>query len=139
MDNGAALFFLILFIISMLIMLYGMRLKARRTERLADLYEKAMAQGLDPREINFQLDDSGGDPQGNLKAGIILLAGTFGLFLGIWAAAAFPGPARMLGFAFVPGMIGLAAIYIHFAVKPQSTAKPPLGGKQQEHPGNQPG
>lgn len=136
MDNGAALFFLILFVIAMGIMLYGMRLKARRTERLADLYEKAMAQGLDPREINFQLDDREGDPQGNLKAGIILLAGTLGLFLGIWAASAFPGPARMLGFAFVPGMIGIAAIYIHFSIRPDRKRIEPSQGKQQEQSGN---
>ncbi|MCB1219261.1 MAG: hypothetical protein H7A35_05555 [Planctomycetales bacterium] len=136
MDNGAAMLFLIIFVISMAIMIYGMRLKARRTERLADLYEKAMAQGLDPREINFQLDDREGDPQGNLKAGIILLASTLGLFLGIAAAAAFPGPARMLGFAFVPGMIGLGAIYIHFAIKPRPAAKLPPAGEQQEQSGN---
>jgi hypothetical protein len=133
MDNGAALFFLILFGISMLILIYGMRLKARRTERLAGLYEKAMAQGIDPREINFQLDDREGDPQGNLKAGIILIAGTVGLLLGILAAAAFQGPARMLGFAFVPGMIGFAAIYIHRAVRPVSPANPRNDEKHPEH------
>ena len=133
MDNGAAMLFLIIFVISMAIMIYGMRLKARRTERLADLYEKAMAQGLDPREINFQLDDREGDPQGNLKAGIILLAGTLGLFLGILAAAAFQGPARMLGFAFVPGMIGLGAIYIHNAVHPAEKTDQPSAEKQLEH------
>ena len=125
MDNGAAFFFLILFGIAMWIMIYGMRLKARRTERLANLYEKAMEQGLDPREINFQLDDREGDPQGNLKAGIILLCGTLGLFFGIWAAEAFQGPARMLGFAFVPGMIGIGAIFIHFSVRPGKPKPPP--------------
>jgi len=133
MDNGAALFFLILFVISMLIMIYGMRLKARRTERLADLYEKAMAQGLDPREINFQLDDREGDPQGNLKAGIILLAGTLGLILGILAASVFKGPARMLGFAFVPGMIGIASIYIHRALRPVQRTDFLPSKKQPEH------
>lgn len=133
MDNGAALFFIILFGISMLILIYGMRLKARRTERLAGLYEKAMAQGLDPREINFQLDDREGDPQGNLKAGIILIAGTIGLFLGILAAAAFQGPARMLGFAFVPGMIGIATIYIHYAVRPLPRNRSLPDREQQEH------
>ena len=137
MDNGAAVFFLILFGIAMWIMVYGMRLKARRTERLADLYEKAMAQGLDPREINFQLDDREGDPQGNLKAGIILLAGTLGLFLGIWAAEAFSGPGRMLGFAFVPGMIGLAALYIHFSVGPARRKAPPAEPSRPQQAGNQ--
>ena len=111
------------------------RVRGRHLQAL-DLYEKAMAQGLDPREINFQLDDREGDPQGNLKAGIILLASTLGLFLGIAAAAAFPGPARMLGFAFVPGMIGLGAIYIHFAIKPRPAAKLPPAGEQQEQSGN---
>jgi hypothetical protein len=99
------------------VLVYGMNLKARMTQRLADLYQKALEQGVDPRAIQFQLDERElGDPQGNLKAGIILLAVALALILGIFAADNLPGPYRALGFALVPAAIGLACLFIHFAV-----------------------
>lgn len=99
------------------VLVYGMRLKSRQTERLASLYEKALAQGVDPRAIQFQLDERElGDPQGNLKAGIILLSVAVAMILGIWAADRLPGPYRALGFALVPAAVGLACLFIHYAV-----------------------
>lgn len=103
------------------VLIYGMRLKAQQTERLASLYEKALSQGIDPRSIQFQLDERElGDPQGNLKAGIILLAIAVALVLGLWAAEQLAGPYRALGFALVPAAIGLACLFIHYSVpRPQ--------------------
>ena len=100
------------------VLIYGMRLKARMTERLAELYDKALDKGLDPRSIQFQLEERElGDPQGNLKAGIILLSTAFGIVLGIWAADKLPpGPYRAMLFAAVPAAIGLACLFIHYAV-----------------------
>jgi hypothetical protein len=99
------------------VLFYGMRLRADRTERLAQLYEKAIAQGIDPEKISFQLDEEvEGDPAGNLKAGIILLATALAIVLAIWAADRLMGPYRALGFALVPAAIGLACIYIHYSV-----------------------
>ena len=108
--------FLLFIGIGVFILIYGMRIKARRDERLAGLYEKALEQGLDPRAIKFDLDErEQGDPAGNLKAGIILLAVALALVLGIWAADSLQGAYRLLGFALVPCAIGLAVLFIHFA------------------------
>ena len=99
------------------VLFYGMRLKAERTERLAQLYEKAIAQGIDPAKISFELDEEQqGDPAGNLKAGIILLATALSIVLAIWAADRLSGAYRALGFALIPALIGLACIYIHYSV-----------------------
>lgn len=99
------------------VLVYGMNLKARQTQRLAELYQRALEQGVDPRAIQFQLDERElGDPQGNLKAGIILLSVALALVLGILAADKLPGPYRALGFAFVPAAIGCACLFIHYAV-----------------------
>ena len=112
--------------ISAFILVYGMQLKARRNKRLADLYEKALEQGVDPREIKLELDErEQGDPLGNLKAGIILLAVALALVLGIWAADALRGAYRMLGFALVPAAIGLAALFIHFSLPRSGPPQPP--------------
>ena len=121
MNGGGGGFLLLLLLLlggtGVFVLTYGMRLRARRNERLADLYDKAIQHGLDPREIQFNLDEQEqGDPQGNLKAGIILLAGSLGMTGGIWAAAALPGAFRMIGFALVPALIGCAALFIHFSV-----------------------
>jgi hypothetical protein len=115
--GGLLLLLLLLAGTGVFVLTYGMRLRARRNERLADLYDKAIQHGLDPREIQFNLDEQEqGDPQGNLKAGIILLASALGVVGGIWAAAALPGPFRLVGFALVPGLIGAAALFIHYSV-----------------------
>jgi hypothetical protein len=118
--------------VGMFVLFYGMRLKAARVERIAALYEKAIDQGLDPREISFQLDESElGDPYGNLKAGIILLATALAIVLAIWAVDRLHGPYKSLGFGLIPAAIGLACIYIHFAI-PRT---PPAGGNP--HPPRQ--
>jgi len=107
------------------VLVYGMRLKARMTERLADLYNKAIEKGLDPRAIQFQFEEQElGDPQGNLKAAIILLATAFGIVLGIWGADKLFGAYRALLFAIVPAAIGLALLFIHYAVP---RPRPPAG------------
>lgn len=119
MGNGFGGLVLLLLLVGsgVFVLAYGMRLRARRNERLADLYQKAIETGLDPREIQFSLDEQEqGDPQGNLKAGIILLATALGMVGGIWAAAALPGPFKLSGFALVPALIGCAALFIHFSV-----------------------
>lgn len=119
MGNGMGGLALLLMLIGtgVFVLAYGMRLRARRNERLADLYQKAIENGLDPREIQFSLDEQEqGDPQGNLKAGIILLATALGMTGGIWAAATLPGPYKLVGFALVPGLIGAATLFIHFSV-----------------------
>jgi pilus assembly protein TadC len=104
------------------VLVYGMWLKARRTERLARLYEQAMDKGLDPRSVRFELDDAeDGDPQGNFKAGIFLLAIALALVAGLWAIEHLPGPWRLSGFALVPAMAGLAALLIHF-IAPRNPA-----------------
>lgn len=109
--------FLLLFGAGLFVLVYGMRIKARRNERLVGLYEKALEKGIDPRTIKFELEERElGDPQGNLKAGIILLATAVAIILGIWAADRLFGPYRMLGFALVPAAIGLACLFIHFSV-----------------------
>jgi hypothetical protein len=119
MTNGGGGLLLLLLLIGTgaFVLAYGMRLRARRNERLAELYDKAIQAGLDPRSIQFSLDEQEqGDPQGNLKAGIILLATALGMVGGIWGAAALPGPFKLLGFALVPALIGLAALFIHYSV-----------------------
>ena len=94
--------FLLLVGISVFVLVYGMRIRARRNERLADLYEKAIEAGVDPRAIKFDLDERElGDPYGNLKAGIILLAVALAIVAGIWAAYAAQGFWRLIGFALV--------------------------------------
>lgn len=116
MYPSIGLFFLFVGI-GVFILVYGMRIKARRDERLAGLYEKALDKGLDPRAIKFDLEErEPGDPHGNLKAGIILLAVALALILGIWAADSLRGAYRLLGFALVPCAIGLAVLFIHYAV-----------------------
>jgi hypothetical protein len=119
MGNGLGGLVLLLLLVGsgVFVLAYGMRLRARRNERLADLYEKAIENGLDPREIQFSLDEQEqGDPQGNLKAGIILLATALGMVGGIWGAAVLPGPFKLIGFALVPALIGCAALFIHSSV-----------------------
>jgi hypothetical protein len=109
--------FLLLVGIGVFILVYGMRLKARRDERRADLYAKALDQGIDPREIKFDLDDrEQGDPFGNLKAGIILLAVALALVAGMWMAESLHGAYRLLVFALVPAAIGIALVFIHLAL-----------------------
>jgi hypothetical protein len=101
----------------MFVLLYGMRLKAARTDKLMRLYEQALERGMDPRAIKFELDEAEvGDPAGNLKAGIILLAVALAMLGGLWAAQQLQGPWRALGFAFVPAAVGLAALFIHFSL-----------------------
>jgi hypothetical protein len=109
--------FLLLVGIGVFILVYSMRLKARRDERRAELYEKALDQGIDPREIKFELDDRElGDPFGNLKAGIILLAVALALVAGMWLAESMRGAYRLLVFALVPAAIGVALLIIHLAL-----------------------
>jgi hypothetical protein len=99
------------------IIVYGMRLRAQQNERLAILYQKALESGQDPISIQRALQvPEQADPQGNLKAGIILLASALGMAGGIWAASVLPGPGRLLGFALVPALIGCAVIVIHFTI-----------------------
>lgn len=117
---------LLLFGAGMFVLLYGMRLKAARVDQLARLYQQAMDKGLDPRAISFELDAAEtGDPQGNLKAGIILLAVALALVGGLWAAEALQGPWRVVGFALVPAAAGLATLFIHFSLRPRT--RPPAG------------
>lgn len=98
------------------VLFYGMRLRARRNDQLAQLYQKALENGIDPQSIQFGFEaQERGDPQGNLKAGVILLASALGMAGGIWAAAALHGPLRMIGFALVPALVGLAVLFIHFS------------------------
>jgi len=112
--------FLLIIGIGVFILIYGMRLKAHRDERLAKLYEKAMKEGFDPREIKFDLEErERGDPFGNLKAGVILLAVALAVVAGIWSADALNGAYRLLGFALVPAAVGLATVFIHFAIPRQ--------------------
>jgi hypothetical protein len=115
--GGLLLLLLLLAGTGVFVLTYGMRLRARRIERLSDLYMKAIEQGLNPREMQLSLDEQEqGDPQGNLKAGIILLATALGMVGGIWAAAALEGPFKLAGFALVPAMVGAAALFIHYSV-----------------------
>ena len=111
------LFLLVLTGVIVFILVYGMRIKAQRDARLAALYEKALESGVDPLKIRNQLEDRDqGDPQGNLKAGIILLATALAMFIGLWAADRLPGAYRLLGFVLIPGAIGLACLFIHYNV-----------------------
>jgi hypothetical protein len=120
------LILLLIFGAGIFILIYGMQLKARRNEQLTELYRQALSQGFDPREIQIDLDErSAGDPQGNLKAGIILLATAAGIILGILAIDRLDGPWRMLGFALVPACIGLAALIIHVALPRPAGPCPP--------------
>ena len=122
MERGA-LGFLLLVAAGVFILLYGMWLRARRDERLARLYEKALDKGVDPRSLSLEFDQrEAGDPQGNLKAGIILLATALSMVLGIWAAQALGGAWRLIGFAVVPGGIGLACLFIHYSLRGAPTA-----------------
>jgi len=99
------------------VLVYGMWLKAARTERLARLYQQAMDKGVDPRSIRLDLeDDDTSDPLGNLKAGVFMLAIALAMLAGLWAAQALPGPWRLSGFAAVPAAVGLAALLIHFTL-----------------------
>lgn len=103
--------------IGIFVLFYGMRIKARRNERLADLYQQAIEKGLDPREIQFDFDErEQGDPQGNLKAGIFLLATALAVVLGMLCAQALQGIWKALGFALVPAALGIAALFIHYSV-----------------------
>ena len=106
MPNASGLFLLMIGI-GTFVLIYGMRIKARRNERLADLYQKALDNGVNPRDIKIDLDEKElGDPAGNLKAGIILLATALSIALGFLAAERLPGIWKLFGFAFVPGGIG---------------------------------
>jgi hypothetical protein len=112
-------FFLLMVAIGVAVIFYGMRIRARRSEQLADLYAKALERGVDPREIKFQLDaQEQGDPQGNLKAGVILLATALSIVLGFALAERLPGIWHFLGLALVPAGIGLALLFIHYTVSP---------------------
>jgi hypothetical protein len=103
--------------IAIFVLFYGMRIKARRNERLADLYQQAIDKGLDPRQIQFEFDErEQGDPQGNLKAGIFLLATALAIVLGMFAAQALSGIWKALGFVLVPAALGIAALFIHYSV-----------------------
>jgi pilus assembly protein TadC len=116
--------FLLLVGIGVFILVYGMRIKAKRDERRAGLYEKALEKGIDPRELKFDLDDRElGDPLGNLKAGIILLAVALALVVGMWMAESLQGAYRLLIFALVPAAIGIALLFIHLALSISSIAK----------------
>ena len=106
--------------IGVFVLIYGMRVKARRNERLADLYQQAIDKGLDPRQIQFEFDErEAGDPQGNLKAGVFLLATALAVVLGMLCAQALVGVWKALGFALVPAALGLAALFIHYSVPRQ--------------------
>jgi hypothetical protein len=107
------------------VLVYGMWIRARITERLAGLYQKALEHGADPSTIRLQLEERElGDPQGNLKAGIILLATALAILGGIFAADRLPpGPYRGVIFVFVPAAIGLACLFIHFAVPRNNKGK----------------
>jgi multisubunit Na+/H+ antiporter MnhC subunit len=121
--------FLLLVGISVFVLVYGMRIRAQRNERLAGLYEKAIDAGIDPRMIKFELDErEQGDPYGNLKAGIILLAVALAIVIGVWAAYAAQGSMRLIGFALVPGAIGLAVLFLHFAI-PRDKPRPASSGE----------
>jgi hypothetical protein len=99
------------------VLVYGMWLKAARTEKLARLYGQAMEKGIDPRAIRFELEDQENpDPQGNLKAGVFLLAIALAMVAGLWFAENMHGPWRLTGFALVPAAVGLAAVLIHLAL-----------------------
>ncbi len=118
MQNAGGLFLLMIGI-GTLVLIYGMRIKARRNERLADLYQKALDNGVNPRDIKIDLDEKElGDPQGNLKAGIILLATALSIALGFLAAEHLERHWRLLGFAFIPAGIGLAVLFIHYTILP---------------------
>ena len=123
---GAALFVLI----------YGMRLRAKRNERLYKLYERALDQGLDPRSIQFELEErEAGDPQGNLKAGVILLATALAIVLGMLAIDKLPGPMRFIGFALVPASVGIACLFIHFTMsRPEAPPRDQRGLPPSEPP-----
>lgn len=127
--------FLLLVGISVFVLVYGMRIRAQRNERLAGLYEKAIDAGVDPRAIKFELDErEQGDPYGNLKAGIILLAVALAIVVGIWAAYAAQGFMRLIGFALVPGAIGLAVLFLHFTI-PRDMPKPVPSGEDDVEQG----
>jgi len=114
-------FFLLMVATGVFVIIFGMRIRARRNERLASLYEKALDKGLDPREIKFQLEEQErGDPQGNLKAGIILLATALSIVLGFAMAERLPGIWHFLGLALIPAGIGLALLFIHFTIRPSA-------------------
>jgi hypothetical protein len=111
------LFLLVLTGVIVFILLYGMRIKAQRDARLVALYHKALESGVDPLLIRNQFEErEQGDPQGNLKAGIILLATALSMLLGLWAADRLPGAYRLLGFVLIPAGIGLACLFIHYNV-----------------------
>jgi hypothetical protein len=108
---------LILIAAGIFVLVYGMRLRAQRVARLAELYEKALASGADLEQIRRGFDEmEQGDPQGNLKAGILLLAAALGMVAGLWAGQHLRGPWGAVGFAFVPAALGAAALFIHYAV-----------------------
>lgn len=117
--------FLLMLGIGTFVLIYGMRIKARRNERLAQLYQNALEQGIDPHKLKFEIDEQeAGDPQGNLKAGIILLATALGILLGIISAVLLPGIWKALGFVLVPAAIGFALLFIHQSVPRGSANKP---------------
>lgn len=119
MDHGLGIF-LLLTGAGLFVLFYGMRLRAARVDKIAKLYEQALAAGRDPAELKAALDEQEqGDPQGNLKAGVILLATALGMVAGLWAAQAMPGPWRALGFAMIPAAVGGALLFIHFTLSPQ--------------------
>jgi hypothetical protein len=108
---------LLLILIGTFVLAYGMWLRARRMAQIAALYQQAIERGLDPSSISIELDEQeAGDPQGNLKAGVILLAAALATALGLWAAGELQGPWRAAGFALLPAAIGGACIFIHYAI-----------------------
>ena len=116
--------FVLMLGIGTFVLIYGMRIKARRNERLAQLYQQALEQGIDPRELKFEIDEQeAGDPHGNLKAGIILLATALGILLGIAAAVILSGVWRALGFVLVPAAIGFALLFIHSSIPRDKSKK----------------
>jgi Domain of unknown function (DUF6249) len=102
---------------------YGMHLKARRAERRYQLYQQAIEKGLDPSSLSLTDEDETGDPSGNLKAGVVFLATALAMLLGVWAADSLRGPWRAAGFAIVPALVGLALVFIHFAIPRNKSAR----------------
>ncbi len=109
--------FILMLLIGTFVLVYGMRIKLRRNERLAELYQQAIEQGVDPHDLKFEIDNQeDGDPQGNLKAGIILLATALAILLGIISAVTLSGAWKAMGFVLVPASIGLALLFIHSSI-----------------------
>lgn len=112
---------LLLLGIGTFVLIYGMRIRARKNELLADLYRQALEKGTDLSHVKLELDDKeAGDPRGNLKAGIFLLSTALAIVLAFLCAERLPGIWKLTGFALIPALLGLAALFIHLTLKPES-------------------